>query len=72
MSHMIAKLLQRDQAEKVRNALKKNHACYVLITCKEPNEQGEMEVEMTYEGDACLAAYLIESAQQFVDDDETF
>jgi hypothetical protein len=43
------------------------HACYVLITCKEPSADGKMQVEMTYEGDAYLAAYLIESAQHFID-----
>ena len=47
--------------------LKKNNACHVLITCQEPNNEGKMNVEMTYEGDACLAAYLIESAQGFID-----
>jgi hypothetical protein len=50
-----------------RNA-SKNKACYVLITCGEPSEDGKMQVEMTYEGDACLAAYLIESAQLFIND----
>ncbi len=52
----------------VKKALAKNNACYVLITCGEPSEDGKMQVEMTYEGDECLAAYLIESAQGFIDD----
>jgi hypothetical protein len=54
----------------VKNVLARNNACYVLITCGEPSEDGKMQVEMTYEGDACLAAYLIESAQNFIDNDE--
>ncbi len=54
--------------QNVTNVLSKNNACYVLITCGEPCADGKMEVEMTYEGDACLAAYLIESAQGFIDD----
>jgi hypothetical protein len=54
----------------VKKVLAKNNACYVLITCGEPSEDGKMHVEMTYEGDACLAAYLIESAQNFIDDPE--
>jgi len=43
------------------------NACYVLITCKEPKEDGKMDVELVYEGDATLAAYLIESAQGFIE-----
>ncbi len=47
--------------------LKKN-ACTVLITCEEPTEDGKMQVEMTYEGDSILAAYLLENAQSILDD----
>ncbi|MBS0650930.1 MAG: hypothetical protein JSR93_07210, partial [Verrucomicrobia bacterium] len=44
--------------------------CYVLITCGEPAEDGKMQVEMTYEGDRSLAAFLIESAQDIIDHQE--
>lgn len=54
----------------VKNVLSKKNACYVLITCGEPSEDGKMQVEMTYEGDACLAAYLIESARGFIDSED--
>lgn len=54
----------------VQKFLTKNNACYVLITCGEPSDDGKMQVEMTYEGDACLAAYLIESAQGFIEDED--
>ncbi|MBS0607676.1 MAG: hypothetical protein JSR57_12060, partial [Verrucomicrobia bacterium] len=50
--------------------LAKDNACYVLITCGEPAEDGKMQVEMTYEGDRSLAAFLIESAQDIIDDQE--
>ncbi len=50
--------------------LAKENACYILITCGQPSKDGEMEVEMRYEGDACLAAYLIESAQGFIEKEE--
>ena len=46
----------------------KKNACYVLITCGEPTEDGRMHVEMTYEGDTLLAAYLLENAQSILDD----
>ncbi len=50
--------------------LAKDQACYVLIMCGVPGEDGKMHVEMSYEGDPVLAAYLVESAQQFIDVEE--
>jgi hypothetical protein len=47
---------------------REQNACYVLITCGEPSEDGRMEVEFTYEGDASLASYLLESAQSYLED----
>lgn len=47
----------------IRNTLSKNHACYILITCEEPSEDGKMQVEMTYEGDTVLASYILQGAQ---------
>ena len=51
----------------VKKSLADDNACYVLITCAAPSEDGKMKVEMTYQGDPVLAAYLVESAQQFID-----
>ncbi len=51
----------------IRRTLAEKNACYVLITCGEPSADGKMEVEMTYEGDEILAAYLIESAQGLIE-----
>ncbi len=57
------------KAEKgIKKALNKTCACYVLITCTEPNGDGKMEVEMDYEGDESLAAFLVENAGQVFDD----
>lgn len=50
--------------------LAKENACYILITCGQPSKEGEMQVEMRYEGDASLAAYLIETAQGFIEKQE--
>ncbi len=53
--------------------LAEDHACYVLITCGQPSKDGKMQVELTYEGDPHLAAYLLESAQGYIDPtEETF
>ncbi len=51
----------------LRQLLAERNACFVLITCSEPTEEGKMEVEMTYEGDESLAAYLIESAHSLIE-----
>ena len=53
----------------VKKSLAENHACYVLITCGKLKQDGTMQVEMTYEGDPTLAAYLVESAQNFIEPD---
>jgi hypothetical protein len=51
----------------LRQVLAERNACFVLITCGEPTDDGKMEVEMTYEGDESLAAYLIESAHGLIE-----
>lgn len=54
--------------KELKKAIGANCACYVLITCTEPNADGKMEVEMNYEGDESLAAFLVENASQVFDD----
>lgn len=61
--------MKKDTHKRVRESLAKDHSCYVLITCTEPSDDGNMEVEMTYEGDSNLAAYLVEGAQSVIDQD---
>lgn len=51
----------------IKKTVKEDCACYVLITCSEPNAEGKMEVEMDYEGDEALAAFLVENAAQVFD-----
>lgn len=54
--------------EQIKKTLSKNHACYVLVTCSEPTEDGKMEVELSYDGDESLASYLLQSAQNVFDE----
>ncbi len=56
--------------KRITKKLAKEHACYVLITCENPNDDGNLQVEMTYEGDAALASYLIQGAQMIIDEQE--
>jgi hypothetical protein len=54
--------------DKVLKSLRENHACFVLITCTAPSDDGKMDVQMCYEGDEVLASYLVDNAQQVFDD----
>lgn len=56
------------KAEQIKKTVKDDCACYVLITCTTPNADGKMEVEMDYEGDENLAAFLVDNAVQVFDD----
>lgn len=60
--------MKRNVDKDIRESLAKKHACYVLITCDVPADDGNMQVEMSYEGDATLAAYLLQGAQTFIED----
>ena len=60
---------QRKSTVEIKKALSENNTCYVLITCTETSKDGKMEVEMSYDGDPVLAAYLVESAQNIIDTD---
>jgi len=63
--------MKPDEQKRIAKQLAKNHACYVLITCEEPSEDGNMHVQMSYEGDLTLASYLIQGAQSFIDEQES-
>ncbi len=65
--------MNRLERKRLKNKLGKDNVCYVLITCAESSEDGDMQVEMSYEGDAVLASYLVHGAQMYFDeqDDDT-
>ncbi len=60
--------MKSSPGKRLKDSLAKNHHCYVLITCDAPEADGRMDVQMTYEGDASLAAYLIQGAQDFIEE----
>lgn len=62
--------MKHDVSLKIKEELGKNHACYVLITCDESSLSGDFQVEMTYEGDPALASYLLQGAQNIMDEHE--
>jgi len=51
--------------KEIRKQLAKKHACYVLVTCDQPTEEGKMNVEMSYDGDPALASFLLQGAQDY-------
>ena len=53
----------------VRKSVPKDHACYVLITCDPPTEEGLMNIRLSYEGHAALASYMLEGAQRMIEGD---
>jgi len=62
--------MEQGANKEITEALAERHACYVLITCDSPSSDGEMNVEMNYEGDPTLAAYLLHSAQGYLEKDD--
>jgi hypothetical protein len=59
-----------ESLERIEKSLANEYSCYVLITCSAPNASGKMEVEMRYQGEASLAAFLVENAGQVLDSRE--
>ena len=55
--------------DQITNFLKEQNAAYVLLTCSEPSELGQMQAEMSYSGDETLVSYLIDSAQHILTED---
>jgi hypothetical protein len=50
--------------DRFKKELGDEYGCFVLIACTTPSQDGKMEVEMDYEGDETLAAFLVENASQ--------
>jgi SpoU rRNA methylase family enzyme len=48
--------------ESISRALSVLAPAHVVITCTEPNADGEMEVGLSYEGDDVLVSFLLEGA----------
>ncbi len=62
--------MTRRSRKPVQEVLDKNHSCYVLITCGEPSEDGQIQVEMIYKGREDMVAYLLQDAQYFIEEEE--
>jgi hypothetical protein len=58
-----------DNLMEINRTLAENNSCYVLITCGNPSQDGEMKVDLKYWGDPVQAAYLVESALNIIETD---
>jgi hypothetical protein len=43
--------------------------CYVLITCEKPKDDGTIEMEIDYDGQRWLAAYMLKNARSVFGED---
>lgn len=44
-------------------------ACSLSLHCTQPENNGEMQVEVSYEGDLLLLSYLLETLQERLESD---
>lgn len=60
----------KQKAHTLQTEKEDSHACYVLITCDQPSEDGDMNVQMTVNGDSALAEMLLKHAQTIMEENE--
>jgi len=60
--------MDHNEYEEFIEKLSENHASYVLITCDEPEDDGNMSINMTHQGDSYLVPYLLKVAHSMAED----
>ena len=63
-------LKKRFLEKDMQNFLAQKYEAFVLVTCSSANAQGDMQVELKYEGDEDLVSYLLQSASQVFEGEE--
>ncbi len=59
--------MKRGVDKAIKDRLAKNHLCFVLLTCNS-KQDGNIEAELTYDGDPVLASYMLQNAQSIIDE----
>ena len=54
--------------DRLKKLMESSESCYIFISCGEPTDDGNMRVEMSYDGDPVLVSYLLENAQNTIDE----
>ena len=67
MSKVIRQKFGIKNINKLKEGLYDEEISFVLITCTTPSKEGKMNVEMDYQGDRDLIAYLMKSAEKYFD-----
>ena len=67
MSKSIRADFRYSTVSQLKKALSDEQLSYVLITCSKPRADGKMDVEMDYEGDPDLIAYLVKNAEEHLE-----
>ena len=73
---MVKILIKKEELKKhllkkdLHDFLENKYQAFVLVTCSEANEKGEMQVELKYKGDEGLVSYLLQGASQVFEGDE--
>jgi hypothetical protein len=57
----ILKDVKKPCFQEIKDHLADTTFCYVLLTCSHPSSDGDMEVEMSFDGEKDLVSYLLES-----------
>lgn len=65
MSKVVRPNFEFGNISKLKEALVRQGLSFLLITCTEPSKEGKMDVEMDYEGDRDLIAFLMKSAENY-------
>ncbi len=62
--------MKKDLHERIKKMLTREYEGYVLVTCRPATNDGNMQVDMSYEGDPVLAAYLMDGAQRYLEEEQ--
>lgn len=63
-------LKKRLLKEEMQQFLEDKYEAFVLITCSEADEKGQMQVDMKYKGDEDLVSYLLQGGSQVFENHE--
>ncbi|MCB1109571.1 MAG: hypothetical protein KDK64_01195 [Chlamydiia bacterium] len=66
MSKIVRADFRPSSISQLKKALSDEHLSFVLITCSKPSKEGKMNVEMDYNGDPALIAYLMKNAENYL------
>ncbi len=59
--------MKRGMKKENEETMSDKYACYIVITCREPQTDGNMIVEMDWRGDPDLAQMLLQDAYDRID-----